>query len=246
MTEINDVGSLESAVLVPEVPIEPEGEKQEHDNKLSELEPVQDVIEDDVEEESETDKRLKKLSGEARNARREARLLREENEVLKGQRTDAPDAEFERRVAEKAAQVAKQDAFNKHCDDIYKNGIKEFGSKFNESVQTLKETFGTGLPFTFIDAITEASDKPHKMLAYLGDNTDVLDRISVLPAHRLGAALAKLDAEINKPAPVKSISKAPAPIKPVSGNAKSEVTDDTMDLDAYIKKESAKRAKRYA
>ncbi len=195
---------------------EPKVEPATEDDKPADKEP----------DENETEKRLKKLQGAERLARREAKRLQAENDILKGQRTEAPDAEFERKVTERATQVAAQNAYTEHCNKIYNAGVVEYGKEgFDAAVAAINETFG-GLPPTFVEAVTDATDSPHKMLAYLGENSDLLEEIAQMPPHRQGAALAKLDVKLNTPQPPKPVSKAPPPIRPVSGSAKAEFDFD--------------------
>ena len=71
---------------------------------------------------------------------------------------------------------------------------------------------------------------------YLGKNPDLATQISQLPAHKQYMEMGKLENEISsKKMPVNTISKAPAPIKPVGNKSNVERSMADMDYDEFVK-----------
>lgn len=191
---------------------------------------------DDTDPLSEAEKRASKLAADLRLAKRRERQQAAELEVLRGQRQEAPDQELDRRARDYAAQMSKANEFNKACEQVKEMGLKEFGqTDFPEAVTSVMEVAGSLERFNvMVEAMIDAGDA-HKLLKHLGDNVDILEGIASLPPHRMGAKLAQISAKLNTPKP-KALSKAPAPIKPVSGGATtSETRMDELDMEAYAK-----------
>jgi hypothetical protein len=204
-----------------------------------EPEPEEQAAED---QHSDTEKRIARLAHDAREARRQARQLRAENEILKGQRTEAPDAEMDRKVTERAQQIAANDKFNATCQTIFKDGVKEYGeAKFKDAVAAMNEPLGF-IPTTLVEAMVDAGN-PHKLIQHLGSNHDVLEDLLALPPHRQGTAIAKLAAELAPKA--KAVSAAPTPHKTVGGNSKVELDPDKMSIAEYMKHDEQRIMGRY-
>lgn len=236
MTDESDTNALDVATpsddeFVQET-ITAEQPEQTEPEALAPAEQAEEVQHDD---DDEIDKRISRLAYEAREAKRLAKQLQRENEVLKGQRTETADEEVERKVAERAAALASQNAFNSECNKIYEQGKKEFGD-FQKTVDAFGEIGGLSAPL--VQAAIEAGDA-HKVLHWLGSNLDEAERISNLDPARMGAAVAKVATKLNKP---KQVSKAPAPIKPVSSSPGR--SDENLSLDEWMRQEDQKQWKR--
>lgn len=193
-------------------------------------------------EDEETHKRIARLAGEARIAKREAKALQEEINRLKGLAPKLePDAELEKVIQERAQQLSAQQAYNDGCNKIFEDGVKLYPD-FRDVVTTINKEIGN-MPVALVEAAMEIGD-PHKIIHYLGKNLDEAERIYSLSPHKMGAALAKLATKAN--APVKQLSKAPAPIKPISGSAKNNKTPENMSMDEFVKwQDKVDRERRY-
>lgn len=175
--------------------------------------------------EDEAAARAARLARDLREQKRRARQLEAENQALRGERNETRDEQIEREVQQRAAAMAQQNAINKACNDIYNQGVKEYGrTEFDTSVQAINEAFGAQLMPMVLETLTDLPDA-QKLLHYLGENPDKLDDLANLPPHRLGAALAKEATKLAQPKP-KQISKAPQPIKPIPTRSAAEPETD--------------------
>jgi len=224
-------------------PIEPNSLTAEAESKTEAAEAAEASPAADEPDDEQPDKRMAKLAHDAREARRRTRVLEREIAVLRGQRTEAPDEELDRKVTERATQLAAQTAFNVRCNEIYHAGVKEFGkAEFDETVKELNEVLG-GLPVALIEAAEDAGN-PAKILKYLGDNSDIAEKLAAMTAHKMGVELAKLAQQLDKPKA--QISKAPPPIKPLNGSSGNAATDiDKMSMADYMKHENQRRLQGY-
>ena len=141
----------------------------------------------------------------------------------------ATEAEIERRAA---ALVAERE-FQRSVAAWDAKGVKEFPD-FRDRCATLA---GMGLSLgekpDLVSCIIEMDDG-HKIAAYLSDHPEEAMEIAALPTHRIGIKLAKLSAGMSKPAPV---SKAPAPMEPVTGAVTPgfDAFNPKTDMDAWAK-----------
>lgn len=189
--------------------------------------------------EEENEKRIARISFKEREARNELRLAREELARLSGTApNESPEQKEERRVQQLANQIAEQKVFNKHCDSIYEQGVKEFP----DFAKQLKNLHDNNIPLSanLIEAATEIGD-PQKLLYYLAKNVDIAEHISSLSPTRMGAALAKL---ANKANPPKVQSKAAPPIKPIQGRSTHEArSEEDMSVEEICKMEDQRLMK---
>lgn len=157
---------------------------------------------------------------EKRRARAEAKRLQQENEVLRGTRTETPDEQYQRDVAsgiERAAQHKfLEDSFNRMTDAGRKE-IKDFDQTMTQLVQVFEGWHG--VPPPLYEAIRELSDgAEHKVLHYLGKNTTVAEDIHETMQNSPIKGLAMLTKIVNKVTAPPPVSKVPPPIKPITGN----------------------------
>lgn len=232
------IDDLEAQILADEaarhVPDEPPAKVEEP------VEPEPEA-EEPKHEDTETEKRIARLAFEAREQRKIAKAATEELARLRGQAPPLPqDQELDARVEARAREIATQQAHNATANAIYQAGVKEFGNDFDKKLALFGEA-GIALSPQMIEAAAEAGDA-HKIIHYLGRNIDEAERIANLPPHLMGAALAKIAA---KPIAVKQQSKAPAPIKPIAGKAKAELSDEEMEIGEYMRREDEKLRNRY-
>lgn len=195
-----------------------------------------------------------KIAFEAkRNDDLSRRLEQLEAKQPKPDPTEAPPAaaprteqDFQRAVQQEATRVAEQQAFIGECNKVAQAGTKEFPD-FHDAVKTLWDaTDGLdangGMTPTAV-ALVEAAmetDKPHAVLYHLGQNPEEAIRIAAMKSDaKRGAALAKVAAALSAPPAPKPVSKAPAPIEPVSGAARAEVgPQGPKEISAWMKWES--------
>lgn len=188
----------------------------------------------DPEPENDFEKRIARLAFEKRQAERKAR---EQEAELRRLRGEAPalhrDEQIEQEVERRAAERAAVKAFNDRANAIHQAGVQSYGRDFDAKLAALRDA-GLSLSAELVEAADEAGD-PARIIHYLGRNIDIAERVMSLPPHRLGAALAKIAIETT-PKP-KQHSKAPPPIKPISGKITHEPPDDAVSMDEYMRRE---------
>lgn len=182
----------------------------------------------------------------AKESREKIESLESENAALKaGQKAEVlPDAEIQRRAAELAA----INRFNEQCNQIAEKGKKDL-SNFDGALANLRAVgaLGENSNPAFLQTIAELPDA-HKLLHHLGNNPDEAARINSLPALKMAIELAKIETQITTPQH-RSISKAPAPIVPVTGNGGSsgDLSDPAISMEEFARireKQRETRAKR--
>lgn len=186
-------------------------------------------------EDDEQTKRIARLAYEARQERNRARQLEQEVARLRGQQPPLPQDEQQKRELDaRAAAMADQRIFDKRATEIYEKGVTEFDD-FKTSLEQMRES-GVHLTRELIEAVDDIGD-PHKYIRYLAKNLDIAERIAGLPPHRMGVELAKLQTKVSPPKPV---SRAPAPIKPISGRSEVARSIEDMPLDEFMRLEDEK------
>lgn len=183
-------------------------------------------------------KRIGQLT--ARTAALEAELAaaRAQAEGKKPAETD-----IERIAEEIAAKKVRERELLDAANRTAEAGAKEFKdweqarsalvSNFSQEIQAKPE---------FLDAVT-ALDNGHAVFRHLGLNPEEADRILSLPSAKMGVELAKLGTKLAaKPAP--QVSKAPKPIKPITGSATPEKDPDSMTMDEWKEWRRAQLRKR--
>jgi hypothetical protein len=227
--EINRLEPVESTTEEPEEPVE----KQDAADAPEQAETKEDAKPD----ESEFEKRISRMAFEKRQAEKNARALQERLDRLEGKAPPLPkDEEVAQLVEQRAAEMAKIAAYNEKANTIYKAGMNEYPD-FELKLKDLREL--GGISPEFVEAADEAGDA-HKIIAYLSRNLDEAERVMQMPPHKMGAALGKIGNRLVALAAAKPQSKAPAPIKPIGGKAKAELSDDNMSIDEFMKREDEK------
>jgi len=154
--------------------------------------------------------------------------------------------DIDRRVNERADQVARQREVNARSNQVLQEGIKAFGEDFRQSVATVLEEAGdfvdrrTGAPTALLEAVLDA-DNPSVLLNHLGQNPDDAAELRGLGPAALGRRIAKLEAQL---------AAAPAPQstpvhKPVQGSATARAKPaDQMSDAEWHRQRQEQRAKR--
>lgn len=157
----------------------------------------------------------------------------------------APNQDFEARVAAETVRRAAIQAFNERCDKSFEDG-QAAHADFKEAVDTLNAA--GAMSSELIEAALETG-VAHEVLYRLGKDPDQAVKLSKMSPVKLAMEIGKLAGEVQKPAPARPISQAPAPIVPVNGTARGgfDVADTTTPVDAWIaKREKEVSARREA
>lgn len=231
----------ETAEAEAEEPAEPEAEEADAESEKPKV--------------SWETRRRQEETNKRRQAEKEAADLRAELARLKGGGKPAEETtdinEIRRQERERIRQeVHEQTAveqFNAACNRTFEEGSKEFPD-FIDARNTLVETLGDELRSkpAFLEAITELPNG-HKVFYELGKNPEEAERILQLSPIKMAIEIAKLSEKSAKPAPPKSVSKAPPPVKPSAGAVETGVRldDESTPMDVWAKtflKDVAKRA----
>lgn len=189
-------------------------------------------------------KRISEITAARRKAEEERDALRAEIERLKTATTttaettthQSPQQDIEKLADALAERKLNDREMTRKIAAINEAGAKEFGDDFEKSVQNLNMA-GIGGP-DFLKVLTSI-DAAEKVVTYLGkpEHLNEALRIGSLDPVQMGIEMVKLSEKANK-ALAKQISRAPAPIEPVTsrGNAGGDgVEPDPSDQKAWIK-----------
>jgi hypothetical protein len=141
------------------------------------------------------------------------------NKAEDGSATNLNDAELQRIIEQKALEIVETREFNNKCNAVYEDGNEEFDD-FQDALKELGEAKMMTKPF--LDIVTDL-DEGHKILYHLGKNPEEIERIQSLTPTKQALALAKIQAELEKPVEKKKadkkVSSAPEPIKPIESKS---------------------------
>jgi|688.fasta_scaffold157947_2 hypothetical protein len=182
-------------------------------------------------------KRLNELTWQARQAERERDYWREQ--AMRSQYTPPPQPAYEaatptddsdpeyivERVEARLRQNMERERLMEQRNTLAAKAESEGAYAFFNDVT---------LPVSkeIADIVVE-SDHSLALAGYLGENVDELRKIAALPPHKLGAAMAKLEARLSAPRS-KPLSAAPAPGPNVSGRAAVR-TPEAMSTDEWMR-----------
>jgi hypothetical protein len=193
------------------------------------------ALADAEDEEASVAERIKRSHIEAREAKKRAKLLEQELEVLRGSRTESRDETVQREAQQLAQRLSSEKLFNDECARIAATGQKEYRD-FDATLGQLWEAVG-GFNAQLVEAAIEAGS-PEKVLHWLGRNPDEAERVAQLSPARQGAAIARIAAKVNAPK-IRPVSNAPPPIAPVSGGSTGGESAP-VDLDKMSMADAAK------
>lgn len=149
-------------------------------------------------------------------------------------------------VEQMAVAKSQLSKLNETADQMFDAGKKAFPKTWDARITAAGQAFGADLARR-IDFFELLTDIPNGAQVYheLTGDLDAMDEVLALPPHKLGARLAKMSAELGKPAP-RQISNAPDPIEPLDGGGGGNEPDlKTMPISQYAKKFDERRQKRY-
>lgn len=139
------------------------------------------------------------------------------------QETEEPDSELVSAYQEFDERADSVRAQHKDFDDVISNPV------FNESADLAM-------------AIYESEVGP-QVAYWLGKNPREVERLNSMPIDRMNREFGKLEARFSAPAR-RTRSQAPAPIKPVGGNAPATKDPEKMSDDEWIAQENLREAKK--
>lgn len=153
-----------------------------------------------------------RYQAEAEAQQLRAQLARYEQQTQPEGKQEAPQVD-PYKLAEEIA-TAKQ--ITDRSNSAFSDGVKAYGDSFKASVSAVIDEAGPlinerGLPTALGEAVLD-SDKPADLLHYLGQNPDIAESLHGLSAARLGRRIEAIEREMK----TAKVSKAPAPLQPVT------------------------------
>lgn len=166
----------------------------------------------------------------------EIERVKAENETLKTgkvtQQAQTPESLTDAEINRRANELANVRQFNEKCDTIAQKGEQEFPG-FKAALGNLHAVgaLGPNVSPAFLQTVAELPEA-HKLLNHLGNNPDEAARIALLPQVKMALELARIESALGKP---KEVSKAPAPIKPVTGTGggNGDLSDPALSMEEY-------------
>lgn len=229
---------------------------------------LQKRINKEVKKRFEIDRELRAAKEDLAKAER----LRDEALARAAKKTgdEDPDAEpkagltqeeLDALVNERARELTAINRFNESCNQVAAAGKTEY-TDWDDALKNLSLVGAIGKDATpeFLETAIELKD-PHKVLHFLGTNLEEAERIVKLPPKRMALELARVEAKVNAapvvtatvvPPVIVPVSKAPAPVIPVTNPAAAAgplSLDDpnlsTEDFMALRAKQQDERRRRY-
>lgn len=166
----------------------------------------------------------------------ESRRATEAAEALlrSGKSDEAPQ---QPREAPDRAAVRAEIEFDTRRQALVESGLKEYGAEaWNEKTSALHALGATQNP-AFMQALVEM---PHatKIIAELADDSDALVSLLNKSPHAMAAALGRMDAKMDTPAPKPQLSNAPRPAPKVEAAAvvaEPTIFDDNLDMKTWAR-----------
>ncbi len=171
------------------------------------------------------------------------------------------EEEIRRRINEEAAAIAARTKFNEACNAVAETGKTEFKDSWDDALKNLGlvGAIGPDVSTEFLETALELKN-PAKILNHLGSNIEEAERIAKLSPKKMALEMARMEAQLNTPAPVVAapvapvippISTAPAPVIPLGGAAKpgaASIDDPNISTEEFMKlraEQALMRQKRY-
>jgi hypothetical protein len=144
-----------------------------------------------------------------------------------------PLSEVERLAVERARELASQESLNQAANRTAAEGKKLFPD-FDESVRELA-VLGVSARREFLEAIIDLPNGA-AVFHHLGKNPDLALDVADLTPHRMAIRLAKLSQEIAA-SPVKPISAAPDPVRPLAGAStpRPKSLNEAKTMDEWVR-----------
>lgn len=191
-------------------------------------------------------KRIDKAVRAQREAERAADVARQEAERYKAEMEALKDpekakafleeSEINRRAEERAKQLFAERDAQQRVSNFDATGRQAFGEEWNDHCNAVAASVGKAGP-VLLSALME-TDEGHKAIPLLAADPDLAERLVSMSPYKAGQELAKLVAKANAappPAPKPpAATTAPKPIKPVSGNVKSDGYRPDMTVEEHM------------
>ena len=139
---------------------------------------------------------------------------------------------------QRALQAVQQQTQVQSLAQTYEQRLAQYRTEvpdFDEVMQDFVEDYGDVNVPEIVQVAMESNVGP-QLAYYLAKNTEEVERIAKLPSHRRLLELGKLEDKLSQPKtqkpvaePVKKVSAAPPPVKPVRGTGKVESSTDLAD-----------------
>jgi hypothetical protein len=152
-------------------------------------------------------------------------------------------ADIDRIVNERAAQIAAEREFNDASNRTYERGIATHGEEFGKALGVLQEMAQHTDPKTsrqFVEAINDL-DNGADVLHALSADPNRMYHVLHMPVRKQAFELAKFATTLGSPAatpttPAIPVSRAPAPVRPVTGRAGSgdNLADPNMPIEKWM------------
>jgi len=142
--------------------------------------------------------------------------------------------DISRLVKEQAQKIVQAEALSSKVQSVMKAGQKlpdfdELCNTVNDEVQF----YENGKPTAFLEAVLD-SEAPHELIAHLGKNPDLAESLQGLSPAQLGRRIARIEADMAKPAEAPKPSSAPKPLAPVKAtSAPATPSPDSEDFTAW-------------
>lgn len=149
---------------------------------------------------------------EIENKDRELATVREQLALAQAGGNVDDSGDVQALVQKKAVELLNEHTFNETCNKVYEEGKKAFPD-FDVTVSNLQLV---GVSRDFLELAT-TSEAGAKLLHHLGSDLDEAARIASLPPVQMARELTRLEYKLSQKQ-TKSVSKAPAPIAPISGS----------------------------
>lgn len=209
--------------------------------KVEETPPVE------TDEIAELQERIREQHIKSRQDKKKAIELQKELDILRGNIQVPRDEQVTREAQQMAQNIARQEAWDTHCNRIGAAGkaeFKDFDNVIKEYAENFPEVGGVPQPLIAC-AIEAAPGEEAKLIHWLGKNLDEAERIMSLSPVKAGAALAKIAAKLSAPV-VKTVSKAPSPVRPIVGIGPKVANNvDTMSEAKFMEMEREYERKKY-
>jgi hypothetical protein len=208
-------------------------------------------------------KRIDKLTAEAKAQQERAdRLEREAQEArdrvasyeaLYGKPDGAapapaggPRTYTELELQAEAARIANVNRLNERIEGVFDAGVKAKGTEWNARVQQAAQAFGADLQKRpdFFEALT-ALPNPEAIYFELAGDLDHFAEVLAMPPVKMGMELASIAHRASSPRPP-NVSRAPAPITPLDGQAPEDIAMDKLPMDDYVRVREKQMAERQA
>lgn len=160
-----------------------------------------------------------------------------------------PETDIDALAERKALEIVAKRERDSRINSWASAGNKEFGAEEFTEKSNIVASLGAADRPEFMQIITDPTviENGHRVVAALADDPEEAARILSLPPVAMSAALVKFESrmEQTKTKAPKPVSKAPEPIKPISGTAKA--SDEPADGDSdeeWFRKRNAQIAAR--